>query len=89
MRRRLSLKPETYPESVNVDVAGISGKVNAHYPGRPVRNNGQESAEAIVSPVVLTGTKGQTENESSKDCNFGEERDADNEWDEPIGHGGR
>lgn len=34
MRRQISLKPETYPESVNVYVAGISGKVNAHYPGR-------------------------------------------------------
>ena len=34
MKRRFSLKPKTYPESVNVDVAGISGKVSAHYPGR-------------------------------------------------------
>ena len=34
MRRRLSLKPYTYPESVDVYVAGISVKVNAHYPGR-------------------------------------------------------
>ena len=34
MRSQLSLKPETYPESMDVDVAGISGKVRAHYPGR-------------------------------------------------------
>ena len=34
MRSQLSLKPKTYPESMDVDVAGISGKVNAHYPGR-------------------------------------------------------
>ena len=58
MRRPISLKPYTYPESVDVYVAGISGKVNAHYPGRSVLNNGQKSAEAIVSPVVVTGTKG-------------------------------
>lgn len=74
---------------MDVDVVGISVKVSAHYPGRSVLGNGQKSAEAIVSPVVVTGTKGQTENESSEDCNFGEERDADNEWDEPIGRGGR
>jgi hypothetical protein len=48
VRRPISLKPETYPESVDVDVAGISGKVSAHYPGRSVLNNGQKSAEGIV-----------------------------------------
>ena len=43
---------------MNVDVAGISGKVSAHYPGRSVLDSGQKSAEAIVNPVVVTGTKG-------------------------------
>ena len=60
MRRHISSKPETYTESMDVDVAGISGKVNAHYPGRSVLDSGQKSAEAIVSPVVVTGTKGRT-----------------------------
>jgi len=48
VRRLISLKPETYPESVDVYVAGISGKVSAHYPGRSVLNSGQKSAEGIV-----------------------------------------
>ena len=34
MRRRLSSKSDICTESMDVDVAGISGKVNAHYPGR-------------------------------------------------------
>ena len=34
MRGHISLKSKIYPESVDVDVAGISGKVSAHYPGR-------------------------------------------------------
>ena len=34
MRSQLSLKSKIYPESMCVDVAGISGKVSAHYPGR-------------------------------------------------------
>lgn len=72
MRKRFFPKPYTYTESADVDVAGISVKVGAHYPGRSVLNNGQKSAEAIVSPISKeTGTKGRTENESSKDCDFG------------------
>ena len=51
MRGHISLKSKIYPESVDVDVAGISGKVNAHYPGRPRLDSGGESAEAIVSLV--------------------------------------
>ncbi len=47
---------------MDVDVAGISVKVRAHYPGRSVLNNGQKSAEGIVTPVAVlrqqdTGTK--------------------------------
>ena len=42
---------------MDVDVAGISGKVSAHYPGRSVLKSGQKSAEGIVSPVFLAGTK--------------------------------
>ncbi|MFC1807763.1 hypothetical protein ACFL0T_05295 [Candidatus Omnitrophota bacterium] len=34
MRRPLSLKSNTYTESMDVDAAGISVKVCAHYPGR-------------------------------------------------------
>lgn len=34
MRRQISLKSKVYPESMYVDVAGISGKVSAQYPGR-------------------------------------------------------
>ena len=49
MRRRLDSKPKSYPEGVDVDVAGISGKVSAHYPGRSVQRNEQKSAEGIVS----------------------------------------
>ena len=59
MRSQLSLKPKIYPESMDVDVAGISGKVSAHYPGRPRQNNGGESAEAIVVQPI-GGMKGRT-----------------------------
>jgi hypothetical protein len=34
VRRRIASKPDTYTESMDVYVAGISGKVSAHYPGR-------------------------------------------------------
>ena len=34
MRRRISLKSDTYTESMDVYAAGISVKVCAHYPGR-------------------------------------------------------
>ena len=36
MRRLISSKPESYPESMVVNAAGISVKVNAHYLGRSV-----------------------------------------------------
>jgi len=36
MRRHISSKSNTCTESVGVDVTDISGKVNAHYPGRSV-----------------------------------------------------
>ena len=62
MRRQLSLKSNTYTESVGVNAAGISGKERAHYPGRSdkpperrlslLQSNGkgcQKSAEAIVA----------------------------------------
>ncbi len=48
MRRQIDSKPKFYPESMDVDVAGISGKVSAHYPGRSVQKNGQKSAKGIV-----------------------------------------
>ena len=38
---------------MEVDAAGISVKVSAHYPGRSVLNNGQKSAEGKVSPVFF------------------------------------
>jgi len=34
VRSHVSLRPDTYTESTYVDVAGISEKVDAHYPGR-------------------------------------------------------
>ena len=37
MRRRISLKSDTYTESMDVYAAGISVKVCAHYPGRSDR----------------------------------------------------
>ena len=60
MRRQIDSKPKIYPESMDVDVAGISGKVSAHYPGRSVLKIGQKSAKGIVSPVFLAGTKART-----------------------------
>ena len=51
MRRPLDSKPKSYPEGVDVDMAGISGKISAHYPGRSALNSGQKSAEGIVSPA--------------------------------------
>jgi len=57
VRRPIDSKPKFYPESMDVDVAGISGKVSAHYSGRSVQKSGQKSAEGIVSPVFSNGTK--------------------------------
>ena len=57
MRGRISSKSSTCMESVDVDAAGISVKVSAHYPGRSALNNGQKSAKGKVSPVFLAGTK--------------------------------
>ena len=60
MRSHISSKPKIYPEGMDVDVAGISGKVSAHYPGRSaclpqgyhcreaMGYEQQKSAEAIV-----------------------------------------
>jgi hypothetical protein len=59
MRRQISLKSDTCTESLGVDVAGISVKVGAHYPGRSVnlpgatgivrwRGDWQKSADGIV-----------------------------------------
>jgi len=36
VRRRISSKPEPYPERKGVDTAGIRVRVDAHYPGRSV-----------------------------------------------------
>ena len=36
VRRQMSSKPNTCTESLDVDAAGISGKVGAQYPGRSV-----------------------------------------------------
>jgi len=36
MRRQISSKSKTCPEGMDVDAAGISVKVGAHYPGRSV-----------------------------------------------------
>ena len=36
MRRRISSKSKTCPEGMDVNAAGISVKVGAHYPGRSV-----------------------------------------------------
>ncbi len=54
------LKVQYLHGSMEVDAAGISGKVSAHYPGRSVLKSGQKSAEGIVSPVFLAGTKART-----------------------------
>ncbi len=68
MRRPISSKSNTYPESPPVDAAGISVKVGVHYPGRSGRlpkrlsaSRGgemdvQKSAEAIVASP--TGREG-------------------------------
>jgi len=37
MRRPITLKSNTCTESMEVDAAGISVKVDAHYPGRPLK----------------------------------------------------
>ncbi len=36
IRRHITLKSNTYTEGTDVDVAGISVKETAHYPGRSV-----------------------------------------------------
>jgi hypothetical protein len=72
MRRQIDSKSDTCTESLAVDVAGISVKVSAHYPGRSAscsdfvgttaaerRWDGlQKSAEGIVAPS--TGAKART-----------------------------
>ena len=66
MRRQRSSKSNTCTEGMDVDAAGISAKVGAHYPGRSVdlpwatsivrcREGSQKSAEGIVGPS--TGLK--------------------------------
>ena len=47
MMRHKSQKSNTYPESMIVDVAGISVKVSAHYPGR-----------SLILPLVLSSSRG-------------------------------
>lgn len=42
MRRQLDSKPKIYPEGMDVNVAGISVKVNAHYPGRSAQEQRAE-----------------------------------------------
>jgi len=49
-----SQKSDTYPEGINVYVAGISVKVSAHYPGR-----------SLILPLVLSSSRGD-EMESEK-----------------------
>ena len=59
MRRPISSKSSTCTESIDVNAAGISVKVSAHYPGRSrclhkllllrgSRKSGEKSAEGIV-----------------------------------------
>lgn len=60
MRRPISLKSSTCTESIDVNAAGISVKVSAHYPGRSrrllaqrillrsSRKSGEKSAEGIL-----------------------------------------
>lgn len=58
-------KVQIYPESTGVDVAGISGKVSAHYPGiprlRPERVTPMLGERGVSrgqsKPGFLTGTK--------------------------------
>ena len=40
----MSLKPDTYTESIDVDEAGISVKVSVHYPGRSLNLSGRLSS---------------------------------------------
>jgi len=70
MRRQIFSKSDSCTEGMDVDAAGISGKVGAHYPGRSVRllfelppsrgdgMVGQKSAEGRVGS--LTGLKART-----------------------------
>ena len=46
MRRRIDSKPDTYTESMDVYVAGISVKVGAHYPGR---SQGLSNSSGLLS----------------------------------------
>ena len=61
MRSHISLKSNTYTESLYVYTAGISGKVVAHYPGRSAvllcatvaKKRQDETAEVSLSLVSL------------------------------------
>jgi hypothetical protein len=47
MMRHKSHKSDTYTEGMTVNVAGISVKVSAHYPGR-----------SLILPLVLSSSRG-------------------------------
>lgn len=78
MRRHISSKSDTYPESSSVDAAGISVKVGAHYPGRsgrlpswlpPSQGGGmdeQKLAEAIVAPSTWREGPNPEERQASR-----------------------
>ncbi len=53
MRSPLSLKPNTCPESTDVDAAGISVKVGVSYPGR--------SVDLLCATASARGPDGSTE----------------------------
>jgi len=53
MRRHISSKSHTCTEGMHVDAAGISGKVDAHYPGR--------SVDLPCATAVERGRDGSTE----------------------------
>ena len=80
MRRRISSKSNTCPESLCVDVADISVKVRAHYPGRSATllyelqslrgdcKKLQKSAEGIVAP--FDRSEGPNVEQRTGDSNF-------------------
>ena len=53
VRKQLFLKPDTYTESYDVDVAGINVKVSAHYPGRSPSEKKKRSSEKSAEVIVV------------------------------------
>ena len=85
MRSQLSLKPETYPESMDVDVAGISGKV---WEGRIITGAGGGCPVGLHSSHLSRGWNGLSPivrwDDRSAEVSRGQSKPGFFDWDEGL-----